>query len=115
MLAPVKVEDGVKSWCTGCLNSCLFCFAFLLVLLFFFLYIPFSFSRLLLKELFSAVYSHNQMTSCLFPPWTAQNIVLYLFTFKLTLIKNQVYVICDEISQIKEISSKQEQENTVLP
>ena len=38
------------------------------------------------KDLLSAVHSQNQMTSCLFLLWTAQNIVLYLFSFKLSLI-----------------------------
>ena len=54
---------------------------------FFFLFIYFLlFFRLLLKELLRAAHSQNQMTSCLFLLWTAQNVVLYLSTFKLTLI-----------------------------
>ena len=53
----------------------------------FFLFIFFLlFLRLLLKELLSAIHSQNQMTSCPFLLWTAQNVVLYLFTFKLTLM-----------------------------
>ena len=56
------------SWCTECLNSfLLLCFSCLLFFLF----------RLLLKSLLSAVHSQNQMTTCLFLLWTAQNIVLY--------------------------------------
>ena len=35
----------------------------------------FCFLRLLLEELLSAVHGQNQMTSCLFLPWTAQNTV----------------------------------------
>ena len=86
MLAPVKVGGGVMSWCTGCLNYfSLFYFGFLLVTLFLFIYCL-LFSRLLLKELLSAVHSQNQMTSCLFLLWTAQDVVLYLFIFELTLI-----------------------------
>ena len=54
---------------------------------FFSLHIYFvSFSRLLLKYLLSAIHSQNQMTSCLFLLWIAQNIVLYLFSFKLSSI-----------------------------
>ena len=54
--------------------------------LFFSSYIFVSFSRLLIKYLLSAIYSQNQMTSCLFLLWMAQKIVLYLLSFKLSLI-----------------------------
>ena len=60
------------SWCTECLNSfLLLCFSCMLFFLF----------RLLLKSLLSAVHSQNQMTTCLFLLWTAQNIVLYFLVF----------------------------------
>ena len=58
---------------------------FLLVTLFSFIYFLLFFKSLL-KELLSPVHSQNQMTSCLFLLWTAQNVVVYLFTFKLTLV-----------------------------
>ena len=84
MLAPVKMGGGMMSWCTEC--------ALLFLSLFFsFIYILFPFSRLLFKDLLSAVHSQNQMTSCLFLLWTAHNIVLYLFCFKLSLIKKFTY------------------------
>ena len=37
----------------------------------------FCFPRLWLKKLLNAVHGQNEMTSCLFLPWTAQNIVFY--------------------------------------
>ena len=43
---------------------------------------------LLLKDLLSGINSQNQLTSCLFLQWMAQNIVLYLLSFKETLTQN---------------------------
>ena len=45
----------------------------------------FCFLRLLLNEFLSAVHGQNQLTSCIFLPWTAQNIAFCWF-LKFTLI-----------------------------
>ena len=74
----------MMSWCTKCLNF--FVLHYFFCLFFFHIYFV-SFSRLLLKYLLSAIHSQNQMTSCLFLLWMAQNIALYLFSFKLSLIR----------------------------
>ena len=87
MLAPVKMGGGMMSWCTECLNFFVLHYFFV-----FFLHIYFvSFSRFLSKDLLSAIHSQNQMTSCLFLLWMAQNIVLYLFSFILSLIKKDLF------------------------
>ena len=72
-------------------------FKFFFVLHYFFVFFFFhmyyvSLSRLLLKYLLSAIHSQNQMTSCLLLLWMAQNIALYLFSSKLSLIKKNKVV-----------------------
>ena len=68
-------QIGMVSWYTERLHFC-FCIILLLFVLF---------SEIVVKGIFSAVHGQNQMTSCLFLPWTAQNIG-YRWVFRLTLI-----------------------------
>ena len=66
-------QIGMVSWYTERLNFC-FCIVLLIFVLF---------SGIVVKGIFSAFHGLNQMTSCLFLPWTAQNIV-FCWVFRLT-------------------------------